>query len=126
MIDADAYRTGMGRDMKRSVVLLTECKRRGLATASGCRGGAVGIWVDGWETKSVCFEGGGDRQPISPLPSAAAFSASGALVCWSLQNCMGSERDRPSSRVEVEVTKAANRQSCPEDSEEFILRPSGG
>ena len=32
---------------------------------------------------------------VSPLPSAVAFPASGAWLCWSLENCTGSERDRP-------------------------------
>jgi hypothetical protein len=46
--------------------------------------------------------GGGRRplaQPVSPLPSAAAFPAPGALLCWSLENCTGSERDRPRRRA---------------------------
>jgi hypothetical protein len=37
--------------------------------------------------------------PIIPLPSAAAFPASGAWLCWSLENCTGSERDRPRRHV---------------------------
>ena len=38
---------------------------------------------------------GGAHYLISPLPSAVAFPASGAWLCWSLENCTGSERGRP-------------------------------
>jgi hypothetical protein len=40
-------------------------------------------------------------EPVIPLPSAAAFPASGALFCWSLENCTGSERDRPRRHVPI-------------------------
>jgi hypothetical protein len=36
--------------------------------------------------------------PIIPL-ACAAFPASCALLCWSLENCTGSERDRPRRHV---------------------------
>jgi len=63
----------------------------------GNLGGRMGDQVG----RPVCFGGRGGPsayEPVSPFPSAAAISASGALLCWSLEDCTGPERDRPRRR----------------------------